>query len=110
VGGQGELEDADAQVSKGGQSGGLASDARASTKEESGVGYEALTFALGRYGEIGVFYGNQCQHETVRNETEVTRCSFDFRIIPGSFFEPDYYDKNGSFSWKSGYWNKLALQ
>lgn len=61
------------------------------------------------YGEVGVFYGNQCPHETVRNETEVTRCSFDFRIIPGSFFEPGYDEKTPSYNWVNGYWTRMTI-
>ena len=39
-----------------------------------------------RYGEIGRFWGNQCLHYTVPNETGSCRVSFDFRIIPRSCF------------------------
>jgi hypothetical protein len=28
------------------------------------------------------FWGNQCEHYTVPNETNTTRCSFDFRVLP----------------------------
>jgi hypothetical protein len=62
-----------------------------------------------KYGEIAVFYGNQCPHETVRNDTEVTRCSFDFRMIPGSFFEPEYDVKTPAYNWANGYWTRMAI-
>ena len=37
-----------------------------------------------RYGEAVLWYGVLIPHETVKNTTEATRCSFDFRVIPGS--------------------------
>lgn len=38
---------------------------------------------VAKYGEAVRFYGNQCQHFTVDNETPRTRVSFDFRVIRG---------------------------
>ena len=37
-----------------------------------------------RYGEAVRFWGNQCLHYTVPNDTDCTRVSFDFRVIPRS--------------------------
>ena len=33
-------------------------------------------------GQIMQFYGNQCVHYTMPNETDATRMSIDFRVIP----------------------------
>ena len=52
--------------------------------------------------------GNQCPHETHKNETGITRCSFDFRIVPGTLFEPMYRDKR-SFNLEGGYWTRMEL-
>lgn len=35
-----------------------------------------------KYGEFLQFNGNECKHHTVKNETDVCRVSFDFRVIP----------------------------
>ena len=32
------------------------------------------------------FYGNECKHYTTENTTDVTRVSFDFRVIPANLF------------------------
>jgi hypothetical protein len=59
------------------------------------------------YGEAALFYGNRIPHETVPNHTSITRCSLDFRIIPGSLFEPFYrpqpYNESG------GYYEKYTI-
>ena len=34
------------------------------------------------------FYGNRCRHYTLENETDGTRVSFDFRVIPRHLFVP----------------------
>ena len=60
------------------------------------------------YGEVGVFYGNQCKHETKQNHTEVTRSSFDFRVVPGTLFEKEYAFRP-AFSENGGYWSRLEL-
>ena len=41
------------------------------------------------YGQAAVFYGNQCRHYTMANDTPTTRVSIDFRVIPGARFEAD---------------------
>lgn len=40
-----------------------------------------------QYGEVFRFYGNQCRHYNMKNNTGKTRISFDFRIIPASQYE-----------------------
>jgi hypothetical protein len=40
----------------------------------------------GSAGQFMRFYGNQCRHYTMDNTTEMTRISFDFRVIPACYF------------------------
>ena len=60
----------------------------------------ATSFEL-KYGEFVIFYGNQTPHETKPNDTNITRCSLDLRVIPGSLYEPNYrqktYSKDGTY-------------
>jgi ectoine hydroxylase-related dioxygenase (phytanoyl-CoA dioxygenase family) len=53
------------------------------------------------YGEAVLWYGNGIKHETRKNETDVTRVSFDFRVIPGSLFEKKgvckTFDEGGNY-------------
>jgi hypothetical protein len=60
------------------------------------------------YGEVGVFYGNQCKHETRQNHTEVTRSSFDFRMVVGSLFERKYTFRK-AFSESGGYYSLIYI-
>ena len=46
----------------------------------------SISFQL-NYGEFVIFYGNQVPHQTFPNRTGITRCSLDFRVIPGSLFD-----------------------
>ena len=39
------------------------------------------------YGEVVQFWGNQCRHFTVPNDTSDTRVSFDFRVTPWHMYE-----------------------
>jgi hypothetical protein len=39
-----------------------------------------------RYGEVMRFWGNQCNHYTMPNETGVARVSLDFRVVPRSVY------------------------
>jgi len=48
--------------------------------------YHALELGL---GECVRFYGNQCMHFTVPNDTPHTRVSLDLRVVPGPCFEDD---------------------
>jgi hypothetical protein len=42
------------------------------------------------FGEILMFYGNRLRHFNKTNDTGVTRCSFDFRVIPPVNYEHNY--------------------
>ena len=42
------------------------------------------------YGEVQSFWGNQCRHYTVPNESGTCRVSFDFRVVPRSCFLTQY--------------------
>lgn len=46
--------------------------------------FEALNI---KKGEVAVFYGNRCRHFNKKNQTNQTRISFDFRVIPGSLYK-----------------------
>jgi hypothetical protein len=39
------------------------------------------------YGQLACFYGNQCEHYTLPNDTDTTRISLDFRIVADAHFE-----------------------
>ena len=39
-------------------------------------------------GEAIRFYGNRCRHYTTENDTDGTRVSIDFRVIPARLFRP----------------------
>ena len=39
------------------------------------------------YGEYHMFNGNQCIHGNKPNKTNLTRISFDFRIMPIKFYD-----------------------
>ena len=41
------------------------------------------------YGQIMRFWGNQVTHYTVPNETDISRVSIDFRVIPKSCYIED---------------------
>lgn len=40
-------------------------------------------------GEFIKFYGNRCWHYTVRNTTQITRVSFDIRVVPFELFDAE---------------------
>ena len=42
---------------------------------------------LGKYGKVHYFPGALSTHWTTDNNTDTTRVSLDFRVIPGSFYE-----------------------
>ena len=63
---------------------------------------------VARNGHVVRFYGNQCRHFTVPNKSNVSRVSFDLRVIPASqyhtypqkvnFFQVgQYYDCTDNF-------------
>lgn len=40
-----------------------------------------------KVGQYAIFDGNRCMHGNKENETDLTRVSFDFRVIPSSRYE-----------------------
>jgi hypothetical protein len=60
------------------------------------------------FGEAVIWYGNGCKHETKKNDTEVTRVSFDFRVIPGTLFERRGACK--TFDERGGYFVRMDLK
>lgn len=48
-------------------------------------------------GEFVKFYGNRCWHYTVANATEVTRVSFDLRVVPFELFDGDAPGPSNTF-------------
>ena len=42
-----------------------------------------------RSGEL-LFIGNECRNYTVPNDSDATRVSFDFRVIPRSLYRGDF--------------------
>lgn len=52
-----------------------------------------------QYGEVQRFWGSQCQHYTLANETETTRVSIDFRVVPRSRHIADTTPPDG-LQWK----------
>ena len=45
-----------------------------------------------RNGEVMRFYGNRCRHYTNPNDTDTTRVSIDFRVVPRSYYQTVYKD------------------
>lgn len=43
-----------------------------------------------KYGQYSMFNGNQCMHGNKPNKTNLTRVSFDFRIMPVSKYDPTW--------------------
>lgn len=50
-----------------------------------------------RYGEVLRFNGLNCRHHTVPNTSDRCRVSFDFRVIPRSFWRDDFAQRTGSY-------------
>ena len=50
-----------------------------------------------RYGEALRFNGLNCMHHTVPNTSDRCRVSFDFRVIPRSFWRDDFARRTGSY-------------
>jgi ectoine hydroxylase-related dioxygenase (phytanoyl-CoA dioxygenase family) len=42
------------------------------------------------YGEFLIFDGNNCKHGNYKNDTNITRVSFDFRILKREDYNPNY--------------------
>ncbi|GMI52709.1 hypothetical protein TeGR_g14313 [Tetraparma gracilis] len=57
---------------------------------ESEPGREDFRPFEGHWGSCTRFWGNQCEHYTVENETETTRVSFDLRCVPAALYDDDY--------------------
>jgi len=47
------------------------------------------------YGQCARFYGNQCMHFTLPNDTPHTRVSLDLRVVPGPCFDTDPPESRG---------------
>ena len=41
------------------------------------------------YGEFVIGYLNQCRHGNMDNDTDITRVSFDFRVMPGFAYDSE---------------------
>jgi len=67
---------------------------------ESIPGLGDYTPINGSYGNVYMFYGNKLRHFNKFNDTGVTRCSFDFRIIPPVNYDPDYNAESATMSTK----------
>lgn len=64
------------------------------------------------FGEILMFYGNRLRHFNKTNDTGITRCSFDFRIIPPVNYEHNYDLGSAIMKTKfivGGYYNILNI-
>ena len=44
----------------------------------------------GEYGNFWTNHGNVCMHGNKPNVSEITRMSFDFRIVPLSKYDPEH--------------------
>ena len=55
--------------------------------------YHALDLDV---GQCARFYGNQCMHFTLANDTPDCRVSLDMRVVPGEAFDPDPPDSRGA--------------
>lgn len=49
------------------------------------------------YGEALRFNGLNCMHHTVPNSSDRCRVSFDFRVLPRSFWRDDFARRTGSY-------------
>ena len=47
-------------------------------------------FEVDGFGEAVLFWGNQCEHYSLPNETDVTRVSLDFRVVRADLFQEAY--------------------
>ena len=61
-----------------------------------------------QFGEIMMFYGNRLRHFNKFNDTNQTRCSFDFRIVPPCNYDDKYELESATMKNKfivGGYYN-----
>lgn len=56
------------------------------------------------YGQMQRFYGNKCEHYTLANDTDSTRVSLDFRVVPKGWFDPDFSGGGKHVNFKLGQW------
>jgi hypothetical protein len=62
-------------------------------------------------GQAVSFWGNQCRHYTVPNDTDWTRVSFDIRVVDLDHFDYNYHDQRGKPSFhKLGEYYHLSSQ
>lgn len=80
---------------------------------ESAPGAEDFKPLEMKYGELVIFDGTTCAHYTLANTTDDTRVSLDFRVIPGSVFDPEAECsrvKGGAQSYNlGGYYSEARL-
>ena len=69
---------------------------------ESSPGRGDFTAVEANLGQFLRFWGNQCEHYTVRNETEVTRVSIDLRVVPQKLFQPAWVSPKGRVAFRLG--------
>ena len=65
----------------------------------------------GDFGNLFLFYGNKLRHFNKFNDTNTTRCSFDFRVIPPVNYNPEYSAESATMNNKfivGGYYNILT--
>lgn len=62
-------------------------------------------------GELTSFNGNLCDHYNEINKTGVTRCSFDFRVLPLNYYDETYEKKSVTKEMKyveGGYYTRFT--
>lgn len=67
--------------------------------------YKPIT---GEFGDVFLFYGNRQRHFNKFNDTNQTRCSFDFRVIPPCNYDESYSKGSATMNSKfivGGYYN-----
>ena len=57
------------------------------------------------YGQLSTFHGVYCTHFAVENLTDITRCSLDFRLIPGCCYPEHESDQREDFK-VGGYYSE----
>ena len=61
-----------------------------SLHSESTPGQQDFHPFVANNGQAVRFWGNQCEHFTIANDTDVTRISLDIRVIPAPCYIPKY--------------------
>ena len=64
------------------------------------------------FGECLMFYGNKLRHLNYFNDTKVTRCSFDFRVIPPVNYDDSYQLESATMNNKfiiGGYYKSIKI-